>query len=382
VTERWDAIVLGLGIMGSATACELARRGKRVLAIERFEPQHGRGSSHGESRIIRELIFEHPVYVPIVQRAYERWRDLEAQTGSKVLELPGCLVAGPSGGRVTQGAREVASQHGLPIEELSASALSARAPEFHLPSGHTALWDPNGGYLRADVALAACQTLAARHGAELHFRTRAKSWEIEEDRVTVESTQGTHIASHLILCTGPWMGEAVPDLQLPLLVERQVLVWFDPAQSFDRTAGYQFPSYIYEYSPGQTAYGFPRLSTGVKAAVFHNGLVYPFPELVERQITEDDLTATRDAFATLLPDLATAPIRGAATCLFTNTPDSRFIIDWHPRHRNVLVCSACSGHGFKFASAIGEINADLVTEGKSRFDLSPFSVERFRKGPA
>jgi sarcosine oxidase len=377
----FDAIVVGLGAMGSATTWALARRGVRVLGLDQFQPGHVRGSSHGESRIIRQLYFEHPLYVPIVQRAYALWAELETEAGAQLLYLNGGLTLGPAGGRIVPGARDAARRHGLSFDELTADGITRRFPAIHPPENYVGLWDPRGGYVRADRAVASFQSVAQQHGASLHFGEPMVRWRADGAGVTIDTPQAQYRADHLVLCVGAWADRIVADLSLPLVVERQVLVWFDPPASPDQFDAARFPIFVYEYRTGHTAYGFPRLEQGVKAAVFHGGEMVPNPDAIQAPVTGAEIQVVRDALASAFPALGTAPVRATMTCLFTNAPDSRFVIGRHPAHSQVLLCSSCSGHGFKFAPAIGEINADLLTRGASQFDLTPFEVTRFMGGP-
>jgi len=160
-------------------------------------------------------------------------------------------------------------------------------------------------------------------------------------------------------------------------VERQTVFWFEPPTPRSEYEPRHFPIYAYEFKPGVICYGFPELAKGVKASVMHDGQIAATPEAVDRLVSESDAAPLRAALSRVLPALARSTIRGSTTCIFTNTPDHDFVIDFHPAHPNVLISSPCSGHGFKFASAIGELQADLLTRGESRFDLTPFRIGRF-----
>ncbi len=382
--DRYDVAIIGLGVMGNAAAWALSRRGLRVLGLEQFQPGHARGSSHGESRIIRELYFEHPLYVPILQRAYALWRELESESSTQLLYLQGGLTLGPATGRVVPGAREAARRYNLPLEELSPEAIARRFPAIRPPPDYIGVWDARAGYVRADLAIDAFRSVAQRQGASLRYEEPVVRWRPNGDGVVVETAQGEYAADRLVLALGPWAPRALADLHLPLVVERQVLVWFDPsipAATPDRFDPKCFPIFVYEYREGQTAYGFPRVAGRVKAAVFHGGPTVVDPDIVQPEATDGEIQTVRDALAPTFPVLSSAPVRATASCFFTNSPDSRFVIGPHPAASQVLICSPCSGHGFKFAPAIGDIIADLVTTGTSSTDLSPFGVTRFLHGP-
>ena len=382
--DRYDVAIIGLGVMGNAAAWALSRRGLRVLGLEQFQAGHTRGSSHGESRIIRELYFEHPLYVPILQRAYALWGELESESGTRLLYLHGGLTLGPATGRVVPGARDAARRHGLRCDELTAVEVTRRFPAIRPPADYIAIWDGRGGYVRADMGIEAFRSVAQRQGAVLRYEEQVLRWRPTTDGVELETRHGIYHAERLVLAVGPWAVRALVDLHLPLAIERQVLVWFDPSippaapDLFDPKC---FPIFVYEYRGGQTAYGFPRIEGRVKAAVFHGGPTVADPDVIQPEATDREIQSVREALAPTFPALSSAPVRATAPCFFTNSPDSRFIIGPHPAAPQVLICSPCSGHGFKFAPAIGDIVADLVTTGTSQTDLSPFEVTRFLHGP-
>src|SRR5215211_7141544 len=228
MANSFDVIIVGLGAMGGATAFHLARRGLRVLGLERFEVGHARGSSHGESRIIREIYFEHPLYVPIVRRAYELWQELERESGEQLLTITGGLMIGPEDGTLVTGVLRSAKAHDIPHEVLAAAELRARFPGFDTSESNVAVVDPRAGYLDADACVRAHHALAERSGAALHFDERVISWESDGQSVQVETTLGRYSARQLVVSAGPWMNALLPDLDLQLSVERQVLVWLDP----------------------------------------------------------------------------------------------------------------------------------------------------------
>lgn len=376
--QRYDVIVAGLGAMGSATACHLALRGRRVLGLDRWPPEHTFGSWHGDSRIIRETYFEHPMYVPIVRRAYDLWRELEGRVGRSLLHETGGLTIGPPEGDSVLGALRSARQFGIASELLSGDEVRRRFPAFEPRSGDVAVLDPRAGYLEPEACVAAYRTVARQHGADLRFGEPVLAWEAEGAGVRVTTPCGVHFAERLVLAVGTGVRALVPDLDLPLTVERQILYWLEPDATDPRYDRPWFPIFLHEYAPGAMCYGFPRLPRGVKASVMHGGEVVSDPDAVRRTVGDDEIEPLRRALASILPGLAVAPVRESTVCLFTNTPDHHFLIDFHPASPQVLISSPCSGHGFKFASALGEMQADLITEGRSRFDLSRFSLDRFR----
>ena len=375
--KTYDVIVAGLGAMGSATAAQLALQGKRVLGLDRWVPGHPFGSSHGDSRIIREMYFEHPMYVPLLQRAYELWAELEGRVDEKLLNIHGGLMIGREDGMLVTGTLRSAREHRLKHEILTPAQVKARYPAFDLESDLVAVVDPRAGWLDPEQCNAAHLKLAVQNGADLRFEEPVIVWTADDDGVSVTTSNASYTAEHLVLAVGARAGALLEDLELPLEIERQSVFWMEPEseESYDRST---FPIWAYEYKPGSIAYGFPSLPLGVKASIMHGGAIYEFADEVDRSIHDEEAEALKNAIRPVLPSLSASPVSDATTCLFTNTPDHDFIIDFHPDYRRVLISSACSGHGFKFASVVGEIQADLVTSGRSRFDLEPFSLTRFK----
>jgi sarcosine oxidase len=376
MADTFDAIVVGLGAMGAATAHHLARRGRRVLGLEQFSRGHARGSSHGESRIIREIYFEHPLYVPIVRRAYELWRELERESGERLLTITGGLMIGPQDGTLVRGVLRSAEAHDIPHEVLSAGEVTSRFPAFQLRDDEVAVVDERAGYLDADACVRAQLDVASRLGAELHFDERVIRWQSDGNSVLVDTNRGRYSARQLVVAAGPWATTLLPDARLPLVVERQVLVWLEPSTHPEWYDAARCPIYLWEYARGHLGYGFPRLAQGVKAAVFHDGDIVGDADAISRTVAPEEIQRVRDALLHVLPGVASGALRDAKVCPFTNTPDTHFLIDVHPAFPNVLISSPCSGHGFKFASAIGELQSDLLIDGRSRFDLSPFRLVR------
>ena len=371
-----DAIVLGLGAMGSATLAELAARGRRVLGLDRFDPPHDLGSSHGKSRIIREAYFEDPRYVPLVQRAYERWAALERETGAALVLRTGGLMIGPPQGALVSGALLSAETHSLPHERLSAAETCAQYPALRVPEGAIAVREPRAGVLFPEACIAAQLERARRHGAEIRGEEPALEWSADGAGVEVRTPRARYRASSLVIAAGAWLARLVPELELPLTVTRQALYWFTPVAHPERFAPERFPIFIWEDEPGRFLYGFPDLGDGVKIARHMEGEPTE-PDRVRREVSVAEIDALRAAVARCIPDAA-GPLRASATCLYTNTPDQHFIVDRHPVHPQVVIASPCSGHGFKFASALGEVLADLATGQAPAFDLRLFRLERLR----
>ena len=373
--SRHDVIVAGLGAMGSATVYHLARRGARVLGIDRFAPPHAMGSSHGRSRIIREAYFEDPLYVPLVQRAYELWDDLQRESGREILVRTGGLMIGPPDGTVAGGALRSALQHGLPHERMTAAELYDRVPGFRPTVDMIGVWEPRAGYLIPETAIGAHLSCAESRGAEIRKGEAIVDWRATANGVEVTTSNAVHRADRLVLALGAWMPRLLRDLALPLAVERNVLYWFKPGRAtalFDRD---RFPIWLCEYAPGRVWYGFPDAGHGVKVALHHQGTAAD-PDGLLRDVGPEEIAYIRALLRTFMPD-ADGPLVETAVCMYTNTPDEHFIIDRHPVHAQAIVASPCSGHGFKFSSAIGEQLALLATGERSSLDLRPFRLDRF-----
>ena len=372
-----DVIVAGLGAMGSAAAYHLSRRGLRVLGFDRFTQPHTFGSSHGKSRIIREAYFEDPLYVPLVQRAYQCWSDLETRSGRGLLTPTGGLMIGPPAGVVVRGARASAVAHGLAFEELSSGAVRERFPALAPAASDVAIWEPRAGILHPEAAVETHLALAREQGAELRFDEPVERWsERAGGLVRVSTASGTYDATWLVISAGAWVQELLPDVTLPLVIERNVAHWFEPADAASHLGPGSLPIFIHEYAPGKVWYGFPDIGDGVKFALHHQGEATTAAG-VRRTVSDDEVEAVRAIANRVLPGAA-GRVRESVVCLYTNTPDEHFILDTLAAHRRVIVASPCSGHGFKFSSAIGEVIADLVLEGRSRFDLAPFRLDRPR----
>ena len=375
MSGSFEVVIVGLGAMGSAAAYHLARRGWRVLGLDRFTPPHSLGSSHGQTRFIREAYFEHPLYVPLVQRAYERWTELEQAIGRPLWRQTGGLMIGPGQGTLLTGVQQSAQIHHLAYELFSAAEVRQRFPAFRPPDEMIAVWEPRAGILFPEACIEAHLDMARRHGAMLQFDEPVIAWEADGQGVRVQTSKGSYQAARLLLTVGAWLPRLVSELALPLTVERQVQFWFEPAARAEYFDVNRCPIYLWEYRPDCFFYGFPDLGEGVKVGRHHEGEITD-PEKVRREVAPEEVEAMRALLRRFMPD-ADGPLRATSVCLYTNTPDSHFLIDVHPDHPQVVMASPCSGHGFKFSSVIGEILADLLTEGQTSFDLSCFRLSRF-----
>jgi sarcosine oxidase len=375
----YDAIVLGLGGMGSATLFHLARRGLRVLGLERFDLVHEHGSSHGLTRIIRLAYWEHPTYVSLLRRAYQLWRELEELSGERLLHITGSVDAGPAGGSVFEGALRSSELHGLPHEVMDGAELHRRFPGYRLPREMRCLYQPEGGFLLPERCNVAHVGLAHAHGAEVHCREPVLEWGATDGRVWVRTTRGRYEAGRLVVCAGPWAARLVPELGGLAVPERQVLAWLQPARPeyFQPDA---FPVFNLEVEEGRY-YGFPSfLVPGFKFGKYHHRGEVVDPDGARREPEPEDEDLLRAFARRYFPDGA-GPTMMLKTCLFTNSPDRHFILDRHPDHPEVAIAAGFSGHGYKFCSVIGEIMADLARDGRTGHDIEFFRLTRFAVAP-
>jgi sarcosine oxidase len=378
-----DAIVVGLGAMGSAVLFQLARRGLRVTGLDRHHPPHDRGSTHGDTRITRLAIGEGPEYAPLVRRSHVLWRELEAETGSTLMRQVGGLVIGDGNDPFLADTRTNAVQHEIPHESLTHRALAERFPMFAAPAGTEAYLEPEAGMLHPEAAVRTQLALAQSAGAELRLGTEVQRWNSDSDGVTVATDDGALRARELVLCAGAWIPRLVPEYADRFEIHRQLLHWFPIRHGYEALRA--MPIFIWEI-PGERDdfthlsggfYGFPAIDGpdgGVKLATER------YEQPADPDQTLAAATGAREAarlyeehIARLFPWVDAAPLR-TVPCLYTNTRGSRFLIGPHPERPHVTVVAACSGHGFKHSPAIGEAVAQLLTDGESAIDLSPFAL--------
>jgi sarcosine oxidase len=370
----YDVIVLGLGAIGSAAAFHTAQRGRRVLGLDAYEPGHTRGSSHGRTRMIREAHFEAPEYVPLVQRAYALWRDLEAASGRRLLTITGGLSIGPPDSTLVRGVLRTARAHGLPHDHLTSAEMGARFPGFRLADDLVAVYEANAGILEPEACIAAHLDLAAIHGAELHHAEPVQRWLADGGGLRVETARGSYTAERLVIAAGAWAGEVLAELKLPLTVWRMVSVHFEPTRP-ELFAVERCPVYFWSVPEGVYG-GFPSLpGQGLKIGRNDTGEVCT-AHSVRREVDDADVAELRAVLDRYMPGAAGA-VKGASTCLYTNAPDLHFIVDRHPVHPQVVYACGLSGHGFKFASVMGEALADLALDGATRQPIGFLSAARF-----
>lgn len=372
MNRTYDCIVAGLGAAGSAALFHLARRGARVAGFDAHTPPHTHGSSHGETRMIREAYFENACYVPLVRRAYDLWHELAASSGMPLIEETGGVFAGRADGEMLPGIRVAAREYGIAVKELSRDGRSREFPWLRPADDMDALTEPRAGFLNPERCIQAHLDAAAGAGAELHAHEAVQAWSAA-DGVVVETVRGRYHARRLILATGAWMTGHLAQAGVTAAVARQPLFWFS---SIDDAVARALPVWAVEFETGRLLYGFPDRGRGLKVAI-HDGGTPATPDTIERRVLPREIDHVRSLTERFLPGLF-GELLETATCMYTLTPDGHFVIDTHPAHADVLLVSACSGHGFKFSSAVGECAAQWTLDGAPALDLSPFSLARFR----
>jgi sarcosine oxidase len=378
----YHTIIIGLGAMGSAAAYHLAKRNVKVLGLDQFSIPHDKGSSHGHSRMIRMAYYEHPHYVPLLRRAYELWHELDKDAGEPVLHITGGLYMGPPSGPVVHGTLEAAKLHGLPHALLDRAQMRRLFPHFTIPEGYVCVSEPKAGLLLSEKAIGRHATAALLHGAELHGHEPVFDWTSTDNGVSVRTPRDTYHAERLVFCAGAWTGKLLADLGVSLVVTRQILAWVWPRRSHNFFRYGVMPVWGIEQPDGSLAYGFPMMPDhpGFKLARHAPGLPTD-PDRLDRNTTADDEREIREILQRYLPD-ADGPLLSLRTCMYTNSPDHHFIIDRHPRHDNVFLAAGFSGHGFKFASVIGEILADLAQHDRTNHPIDFLSLRRFAAKPS
>ena len=388
-STTFDAIVVGLGAAGAATLYQLARRGVRVLGIDRYAPPHDLGSSHGDTRITRLAIGEGEFYVPMVQRTHEIWRELESLTGRSLLTVTGGLWISSAARRaethVTHFFRNTlaaARRFRIRHDILMAGEIRRLYPQFNVADNEVGYFEPQAGYVRPEACIAVQLELAASHGAVIRTGENVRDV-AQHGMVTVYTSEGTYQAGRAVLCVGAWVSRFLPaSYARHFSVTRQLLHWFEPHGPIEAFEAPAFPTFIWELQRERNViYGCPAIDGaggGVKVATERYGVAVD-PDSTTRTVVQpaEERAMYEKLVAPHLPGLGPRAVRSTA-CLYTATPDFHFVIDRHPQMSEVIVASPCSGHGFKHSAALGEVLADLATGAEPRFDLAPFAWSRFK----
>lgn len=386
--NHFETIVIGLGAMGSAAAYQLAKRGNKVLGLDQFSPPHTYGSSHGDTRVTRQAIGEGTEYMPLVLRSYELWEELERETKEQILTITGGLIMTSVGGALRHGSYffhqtvDCARSYGIAHHLLDAEEIRKGFPQFQLKGTERGYFEEKMGYLRPEAAVRAQLELAQRYGGTLAFGEKVLGLSANEGTVFVKTNRAEYAAERAIVAAGPWVTQVLGGQYAPYFtVYRQVLYWFDVDGPISRFEATHLPVWIWEF--GSTVedlmYGFPALDGtggGVKIAA-EQYRSSTDPDAVSREVSKQEIEAMHRRYVQRHFADVNETCTRAVTCLYTVTPDHRFVIDHHPEHPQILVASPCSGHGFKHSAAIGEVLAQLVTDGRSEIDVSAFSFQRF-----
>lgn len=373
----YDAIVIGVGGMGSAAVYHLARRGLQVLGLEKHAIPHEMGSSHGYSRMIRYTLQEHPSYVPLVRRSYELWHEMEETAGEELMVTTGSIRAGAPNSPFFLNAQEACDLHSIPYEILTASEVNKRFPGYRFPEEISSVYQADGGFLLPERCIVTHVQAAERAGADVHSQETVLDWGVRGDGVQVRTDRDTYTAGRLVVTAGPWAANLVPELAAYAVPERQVMGWFQPKRP-ELYAAEAFPVFGVFTEEGRY-YGFPSHAVpGFKIGRAHHLLQKVDPDAIDREVHPEDEDILRQVVNRYFP-LAAGKLLDGKTCMYTNTPDEHFMIGTLDGQPQVSVAAGFSGHGFKFASVIGEIMADLAQNGATEHDINLFRLDRFKE---
>lgn len=371
--QTYDAIVLGTGGVGSAALWHLARKGGRVLGLDRFQPPHDRGSSHGQTRIIRQAYFEHSNYTPLLIEAYRLWSELESQVGKQLYAEVGLLEVGPVDGIVVPGVLRSAAEHHLEVEQLTAGMIETRWPDLSVPSEYEGVFEKRAGYLLVEECVRSHLQAAQQAGAELLHSVEVLGWDAGE-LIRLRTSAGEFATARLVVTAGAWAGPLFADLDLHLKVRRTCLFWY--ATKDDRYAAHSgFPSFLFELPTG-IFYGFPQIDDrGLKVAEHSGGELVEDPLHVDRELHPDDRRKI-DVFLQKHFSQATLQQTDQAVCMYTMTPDEHFVVDRHPTCPQIVFAAGLSGHGFKFASVLGKALAEMAIDGGTDLPIGFLGLAR------
>ena len=365
--KHYDAIVLGTGGVGSAALYQLASRGHAVLGLDRFEAAHDRGSSHGQTRVIRKAYYEHPDYVPLLQRAYQLWEALEQVSGASLYVPTGLLSIGPPEGAILRGTRASASEHNLPLEQLSAEQVAQRWPGYLVPEGYGALFEAEAGFLMVEEAVRVHLEQAQQAGATFLSGQAVVDWSIDGANVLVRTETDEFSAARLVITAGSWSADLLSRLGFELRILRKALHWYRVADDqYQCSQG--APTFFYD-TPDGYFYGFPAIDArGLKVAWHTGGEVVTDPLEVDRSLDVTEQAQVAAFLREFMPAVS-SEATDHAVCLYSMSADEHFIVDRHPEHGQVVFAAGLSGHGFKFTSVLGSILADLAMAGETSLPI-------------
>jgi len=369
--NHFDAIVVGVGGIGSAALAHLAQKGLHVLGLEQFKVGHDKGSSHGQTRVIRQVYFEHPSYVPLLQRAYALWDVLDENSAQSLFVRSGLVQFGAADGQVIRGVEESAQQYGLPVERLTEKALRELAPMLRLPESMVAVYEQGAGYLAVEDCVRAHARTAVQAGATLMQGETVQSWKADGAGFVVTTQSDRYSTDRLVVTAGAWSDRLLLDLGVELRVRRKPLLWFGAEETWEKA-----PVFLYELPEG-VFYGFPDCGgRGVKIAEHTSGLDAD-PDVLNRDLLDADRDPVQAFSRRYLRGVNETDCQSHAVCMYTMTPDEHFCVGTHPKNTRLVFAAGMSGHGFKFASVLGEILSELAMDGKSQHEISFLSPSRF-----
>lgn len=369
--------------MGSSACYHLAKRGFKVLGLEQFDIVHEFGAHAGQSRIIRKAYFENPDYVPLLERAYQNWASLEEESGQQIYFKTGLLYFGPSDHLLMKGVKQSASLYDIALENLDTSSALKQFPQFGIPNDFEVLFEPEAGFVTPENAIKVFSEQSIKNGAIIHANEKVREWKKEGDEIVIATDKNSYRCEKLVITAGAWVGKIIPEFSDRINVTRQFVAWIQPRQWDHFTLG-NFPCWLMadNSTPG-CYYGFPILDEdrfgpprGLKLA-HHHPAVPADPDNVNRQRTKQDEDDLQYVLAKYLPGCYES-LLSYKICLYANSPDEDFIVDKLPGYEdNVVLAGGFSGHGFKFASVVGEILADLSTVGSTNLPIGFLNAGRF-----
>ena len=369
-----DVIIIGLGAMGSATSMFLSHNGIKVIGFDSYSPPHEFGSSLGHTRVIREAYHEGTTYVPIVQRAYEIWLEMNENSKVPIIETYGGLLIGRKTGDI-ENALKSANKYDIPIKKMTNDEISQKFSVLNPPKEYIGLLESRGGAVFVENSINHMLNTALNNGSIHKYNERVVRWSKKSNYYLVETNLGNYKAEKLVFSSGAWITKLLPTLKLPIKIERQVLFWFSPRKNPDKFKSINLPNSGWDLDNGLSFYTMPNLEhRGFKVAMHHNG-EFVDPDTLIRESNDSDLKMVRGFLEEYIPD-GNGELIDSKVCMYTDTPDQDFLIDSHPDDENIIICSPCSGHGFKFTPAIGEICSSLIINNSTKFDLDKFSLER------
>jgi sarcosine oxidase len=373
----YDAVVLGTGGVGSAARCHLAQQGARVLGVDRFAPPHDQGSSHGQTRIIRQAYFEHPDYTPLLLESYRLWNELEEQVSRQLYHEVGVLQVGPADGVVVPGVLRAAELHGLQVEQLTATQIERRWPGLSVPEHLSGVLETRAGFLKVEECVQSHLDAAKHAGAELHCPVEVQGWE-GSDPIRLQTSEGEILTKRLVVTAGAWAGELLAAVGVEFEIRRKSLFWYaTETDSYAVENG--FPGFLFEL-PSGVFYGFPQIDEqGLKLADHAGGKPITDPLQVDRDIDKEEQQQIETFLREFFPQVRMQCTHHAA-CMYTMTPDEHFVVDRQPQHKNVFFAAGLSGHGFKFASVLGKVLADMALDGGTELAIDFLSLQRFEPG--